>query len=69
MQAKQFYIVSQRTEIAIKAFCITQTEERLKQDGAIGKHNLAKIQFDIKEKVRQTIEKLVKADTVNNFME
>ncbi len=58
MEAKQLYIVSQRTEIAIRAFCVTQTAEKLKRGKVKGKHNANKTHFEVGRKVRQTIEEL-----------
>ncbi|HPH90794.1 MAG TPA: hypothetical protein PLZ68_08225 [Ferruginibacter sp.] len=58
MEAKQLYIVSPRTEIAIKVFCITQTTEKLKREKVKGKENASKTYFEMREKVRQLIEEL-----------
>jgi hypothetical protein len=56
--SKKIQFAHSKTAIAIKAFCATQTEEKLQRDKVKGKHNANKTHFEVGKKVRQTIEEL-----------
>lgn len=46
------------TELAANLFRATQTEEKLRRDGIVGKENANKTHFEVGRKVRETITEL-----------